>query len=198
MAFPGVALHFMNARRAVFFDRDGTLNEDRGYVTARQNFVVFPGVCEGIARLNALDLLVIVVTNQSAIARGFMTEQELFRLHEYFTETLRGVGAHVDGWYWCPHHPEDGCDCRKPKPGMIWQAVKDFGLDVSRCFFVGDKVSDLEAAKAAGVPGVLVKSSPYAQEALDAYQAGRLAIAHIAETCSEAMGWIEGMVDDSQ
>lgn len=180
----------MNDRSTVFLDRDGTLNEDRGYVTAIEDFVLFPGVCEDIARLNHLDILVIVVTNQSAIGRGLMTERDLSRIHEHFSERLRRVGAHVDAWYVCPHHPDEGCHCRKPKPGMIQQAVKDFGLDVSRGFLVGDKHSDLAAAQSEGVTGVLVKTSPYAQQALAAYQQGTLSIDYVADTFSQAIAWI--------
>lgn len=180
----------MKPRPAVFLDRDGTVNEDRGYVTSVSEFVLFPGVCEGIARLNQLHLPVIIVTNQSAIARGLMTEQDLSRIHHAFAQNLQRVGAHVDAFYFCPHHPEAGCECRKPKPGMIHQAVKDFDLDVSRCFLIGDKPSDLEAAQAGGVKGVLVKTSPYASEALAAKQNDWLAIAYVADSFSQAIDWL--------
>ena len=185
----------MKVQPAVFLDRDGTLNEDRGYVTTLDEFVLLPGVCEGIARLNECGFLVIVVTNQSAIARGFMTEKDLLRIHEHFAEQLHEAGAHVNGWYVCPHHPDDGCACRKPRPGMIHQAVKDFDLDVSRCFFVGDKVSDLQAAQASGVEGILVTTSPYAKQAKLAHQEGVLPIAYIADSFSQAIEW---MIQDSR
>ena len=187
---PGIFPHLMNTRAAVFLDRDGTLNEDRGYVTAVEDFVLLPGVCEGIARLNQEGFLVIVITNQSALARGLMTEEDLSRLHEHFADLLRRAGAHVDAWYFCPHHPEAGCECRKPRPGMIQEAVRDFGLDVSRCFFVGDKESDLEAAQSAEVAGVLVKTSPYAEQALAAHHGGKFPIAHIAESFPQAIRWM--------
>ena len=180
----------MKTQSAVFLDRDGTLNEDRGYVTSVRQFVLFPGVCEAIARLNQLQLPVIVVTNQSAIARGLMTEEDLTEIHQAFTQSLRQAGAHVDRFYFCPHHPQAGCECRKPKPGMIHQAVREFGLDVSRCCLIGDKQSDLEAAQAAGVKGVLVRTSPYAHEAVGAYKADRLPIAFVADSFSSAIDWV--------
>ena len=180
----------MKTQGAVFLDRDGTLNEDRGYVTSVKEFVLLPGVCEGIARLNQLRLSVIVVTNQSAIARGLMTEEDLSKIHQDFAQSLQRAGAHIDGWYFCPHHPQAGCECRKPKPGMIHQAVRDFALDVSRCFLIGDKQSDLEAAQAGGVEGVLVRTSPYADQALAAHQADRLAIAYVADSFSQAIDWV--------
>lgn len=159
-------------------------------MTSVRDFVLLPGVGEGIARLNQLQLPVIVVTNQSAIARGLMTEQDLSMIHQAFARSLQGAGAHVDAFYFCPHHPQAGCDCRKPKPGMIHQAVKDFGLDISRCFLIGDKQSDLEAAQAGGVKGVLVKTSPYANEALAADQDKHLAIAYVAGSFSQAIDWL--------
>ncbi|MGE0473572.1 MAG: D-glycero-alpha-D-manno-heptose-1,7-bisphosphate 7-phosphatase [Nitrospirales bacterium] len=180
----------MKAQTAVFLDRDGTLNEDRGYVTSVKDFVLLPGVCEGIARLNRLRLPVIVVTNQSAIARGLMTEEDLSQIHQGFAHSLQCAGAHVDAFYFCPHHPQAGCECRKPQPGMIYQAVRDFGLNISRCCLIGDKHSDLETAQASGMEGVLVKTSPYASQALAAYRNNLLPIAYVADSFSQAIDWV--------
>lgn len=175
---------------AVFLDRDGTINEDRGYVTSVEEFVLFPEVGESIARLNHLGFPVLVVTNQSAIGRGLMTEQDLTGIHEHLSCCLKRVGAHVDAFYFCPHQPADRCGCRKPQPGMIHRAVLEFSLDAAGCYLIGDKPSDLEAAQASGIRGVLVKTSPYAQQALDAFEAGQLSIAHVAENFPHAVDWI--------
>lgn len=180
----------MNSRNAVFLDRDGTLNEDRGYVVSLDQFVLFPGVCEAVARLNQSGFRVIVLTNQSAIGRGLMTEEDLNRIHIYLNKQLATVGGHVDAFYHCPHHPQDACECRKPKPGLIHKAITDFSLNAASCYFLGDKRSDLEAAQAGGIMGVLVNTSPYAGQALQAISAGELPVSHVADSFSEAVDWI--------
>ena len=176
---------------AVLVDRDGTLNEDSGYVTSPEQLVLFPGVPEAIARLNQLGALVILITNQSAIGRGFMTVETLDEIHEALASLLRPCGARIDGIFFCPHHPQDGCDCRKPNVGLIQQAAEHFSLDLKRCFLVGDKRSDLEAAKKSGVPGVLVMSSSYSEDALKARDNGELFIAHVSDSFVESVTWIE-------
>ena len=176
---------------AVLVDRDGTLNQDLGYVTSPDQLVLFPGVPEAIFRLNQLGALVIMITNQSAIGRGMMTVDTLQRIHEAFADLLHPCGARIDGIFFCPHHPQDGCHCRKPAVGLIQQAEKQFSLDLTRCFFVGDKRSDLEAAQKIGVPGVLVMTSSYSEQALKARDLGQLSIAHVAATFVESVSWIE-------
>ncbi len=176
---------------AVFVDRDGTLNHDYGYITSSSQLVLFHGVPEAIARLNRIGVKVIMVTNQSAIGRGLMTLQDLESIHNRLATMIRPSGAHMDAIFYCPHHPRDGCDCRKPKTGLIDQAVKRFSLEVGQCFFVGDKHSDLAAAQHAGVPGVLVLTSPYGAEALKARDEGELRIEHVADTFVQAVNWIE-------
>jgi heptosyltransferase-2 len=176
---------------AVLVDRDGTLNQDCGYVTSPDELVLFPGVPEAIFRLNQLGALVIMITNQSAIGRGMMTVETLQEIHEAFAGLLHPCGARIDGIFFCPHHPQDGCHCRKPNVGLIQQAVEHFSLELSRCFFVGDKRSDLEAAQKIGVPGVLVMTSSYSEHALKIHDLGQLSIAHVANTFVESVSWIE-------
>ena len=176
---------------AVFVDRDGTLNDDRGYVTSPEQLVVFPGVPDALARVNHLGAKVILVTNQSAIGRGFMTAEDLQRIHQKLEDLLRVHDGHIDAVYYCPHHPNEDCACRKPNIAMIQQAAKEFSLDLSRCYFVGDKSSDLEAAHRAGVPGVLVMSSNYSSAAVKASDLGQFPIAHKAESFVQAVDWIE-------
>jgi len=176
---------------AVFVDRDGTLNEDHGYVTTPEQLVLFPGVPKAIARLNGLGIRVILVTNQSAIGRGFITADGLHLIHRKLAELLQTDGGTIDAVYYCPHIPSEGCACRKPNIEMIQQAAEYFSLDLSQCYFVGDKASDLEAADKAGVSGVLVMTSDYSDAAVRAKERGTLPIAHVAENFVEAVNWIE-------
>ncbi len=183
--------HFMLPSIAVFLDRDGTLNKDDGYITVPEQLELFPGVSKALARLNQLGVSVILVTNQSAIGRGFMTAEDLRRIHQKLENLLKADGGKLDAVYYCPHHPSDGCLCRKPGVAMIQQAIKDFSLDVSQCYFVGDKDSDLEAAYRAGVKGVLVMTSEYSEAAIRASKRGQFPIAHETPSLVEAVDWIE-------
>lgn len=176
---------------AVFVDRDGTLNEDHGYVTSPEQLVLFPAVPQALARLNRLGARVILLTNQSAIGRGYMTEADLQRIHQKLEDLLSAQEGKIDAVYFCPHHPEEGCACRKPNIAMIQKAAGDFSLDLSLCYVVGDKCSDLEAAHRAGVQGVLVMSSEYSATAVRAHEVGLLPIAHVAESFVQAVDWIE-------
>lgn len=176
---------------AVFVDRDGTLNHDSGYVTTPEQLILFQGVPEAIARLNQLGALVIMVTNQSAIGRGMMTMEDLEAIHARLTALIRPYGASIDGIFSCPHRPQDGCECRKPNTGLIDQAVDRFALDLSRCYLVGDKRSDLEVAQKVSVPGVLVMTSPYSAEAVIARDEGQVPIEYVANSFPQAVDWIE-------
>ena len=176
---------------AVFVDRDGTLNYDNGYVLSPEQLVLFSGVPEAIARLNRLGTMVILVTNQSAIGRGMMTMEDLENIHARLAALIRPYGASIDAIFSCPHRPQDGCGCRKPNTGLIDQAVDRFSLDLSHCYLIGDKPSDLEVAQKVSVPGVLVMTSSYSPKALQARDEGQVAIEYVAETFSQAVAWIE-------
>jgi D-glycero-D-manno-heptose 1,7-bisphosphate phosphatase len=134
------------------------LNVDKGFVWSPEQFEWIPGAIQAIRRLNEAGFLVIVVTNQSGVARGLYTEEAVQELSRWADRELAAHGAHVDGWYYCPHHTDHGeppyrqdCECRKPKPGMILQAIREHGIDPSRSFLVGDQQRDLDAASMAGV-----------------------------------------------
>jgi len=151
-----VPLHFR--RPAAFLDRDGTLNEDSGYTHKVEEFHWLPAARETIKALNDLGYLVVVITNQAGVARGFYTEKDVQSLHRWMTEDLRVVGAHIDAFYYCPHHPTEGvgeyravCDCRKPRPGLILRAVQDWNIDIHHSLAVGNELSDSEAFRIAGV-----------------------------------------------
>ncbi|MEK6202395.1 MAG: D-glycero-beta-D-manno-heptose 1,7-bisphosphate 7-phosphatase [Desulfobulbaceae bacterium] len=150
-------------RPAVFLDRDGTINEQMGYINHISRFQLLPGVAEAIRRLNAANIPVVVVTNQSGLARGYFPEELLTAVHEKMELLLAEHGAHVDGIYICPHHPEAkkekyrlACNCRKPKTGLLVQAAEELGLDLGCSFVVGDRWSDLKTAAGCGATPVLV------------------------------------------
>jgi D-glycero-D-manno-heptose 1,7-bisphosphate phosphatase len=142
-------------RPAAFLDRDGVLNVDRGYVHQAEDWEWMPGAREAIRALNDAGFFVVVVTNQSGIARGFYGEPELAALHAFVAQDLARSGGRIDAFYHCPHGPDDACDCRKPLPGMLLRAIAEHDLDPRRSLLVGDRESDLQAAAAAGVQGFL-------------------------------------------
>lgn len=152
--------------KAVFLDRDGVINIDTGYVSHSDDFEFIEGVIEACQKIKAKGYQLVVITNQSGIARGYFSEDEFMTLTEWMDWSLADKGVDLDGIYFCPHHPEKGigdykqaCDCRKPRPGMINSAVKHLDIDLSQSFLVGDKVSDLKAGKTAGVAtNILVRT----------------------------------------
>jgi D-glycero-D-manno-heptose 1,7-bisphosphate phosphatase len=148
--------------KAIFLDRDGVINIDQGYVHKKENFRWVEGAIDAIRQFNELGYLVLVVTNQGGIARGFYSEQDVLDLHDWLQNELKQQGAHIDQFYYCPHHvdgvlPEHSyvCDCRKPEPGMILTAAKEWQVDLSQSAMIGDKLTDMAAAEKAGVSGYL-------------------------------------------
>jgi D-glycero-D-manno-heptose 1,7-bisphosphate phosphatase len=141
---------------AAFLDRDGVLNRDSGYVWRREDFIWMPGAQRAVKRLNDVGYLVFVVTNQSGVARGLYKPEDVEALHRWVNGELGKSGAHIDAFYYCPHHPdvEQNCDCRKPAPGMLLRAMREFPVDRGLSFMIGDKQIDMEAADAAGVRGL--------------------------------------------
>ena len=148
------------ANRAVFIDRDGTMARDVHYCGHPGDFELFPDTAKAIKLLNEHGFKVIVITNQSGIARGYFTEETLAEIHEKMKKELGKEGAWVDAIYYCPHHPDDGCDCRKPKPKLALQAANDHHIDLKRSFVVGDLQMDLDLGKAVGCKTILVGDSP--------------------------------------
>lgn len=152
--------------RAVFFDRDGTINRDPGYVHRPEDLVLFPGVPEAIARLNAERVPVIVVTNQGGVGLGLYTEADVLVLHGYLQEEIAAKGAHVDAFYYCPFHPRavvdrylsDNAWCRKPNPGMLDEGIERFSLRDADCWMVGDRESDAIVGASRNMTTVLVRT----------------------------------------
>ena len=152
-------------RPALFIDRDGTISEEVGYVNHPSRFRVFPYSAEAIRKLNDAGWLAIVITNQAGVARGYFSEDVIHKIHDQLTRDLEAGSAKLDAIYYCAHHPSVGeppyrldCDCRKPKPGLIEQAAKDFEIDLSASWMAGDRYSDIELAHNAGLRSVFVLS----------------------------------------
>jgi D-glycero-D-manno-heptose 1,7-bisphosphate phosphatase len=145
-------------RPAVFLDRDGTICEEMGYLNHISRVHVFPFVAEAIARLNRAGLPVVVVTNQSGVARGIFPEALVTQVQARIESELAACGARIDAFYYCPHIKDDACDCRKPLPGMLERAAREHALDLSRSVVVGDRYVDVALAHAVGALGVLVQS----------------------------------------
>lgn len=150
---------------AVFMDRDGTINEEVSFLNRMEQLRLYPQTYEAIRMINASGMKAVVVTNQSGIARGYFTEDFVRSVHERINGMLRAEGAHIDGFYVCPHHPVYGngiykqhCNCRKPKPGMLLQAAEEMNIDLTRSYMIGDMLKDIEAGKKAGACGILVKT----------------------------------------
>jgi len=148
------------AYRAVFLDRDGTMNRDVPYCRRPEDFELFPNTARAIKRLNESGYKVIIITNQSGVARGYFTEETLARIHQKMLDQLAEGDAHIDGIYYCPHHPDDNCDCRKPKPKMVLQAAQEHDIDLHESFMVGDKPLDIQLGQNVGCRTVLVPSDP--------------------------------------
>lgn len=152
-------------KKAIFLDRDGTLNIDHGYVHQIDDFQFIEGSIEALQALKDMGYLLVLVTNQSGIARGYFSEDQFLQLTEWFDWSLADRGVDFDGIYYCPHHPEgqgeyrQDCDCRKPKSGMLLQAIKELKIDPAQSFMVGDKIDDLKAGIGAKVRyNILVKT----------------------------------------
>lgn len=154
------------ARPGLIVDRDGTLIEERGYVTEAADIVVLPGVEDALARARKAGVAVAVVTNQSAIGRGLLSQRQLDQLHQ----ELRALP--LDAIYHCPHLPDDGCECRKPQPGMVRRAITELDLDPGRTLVVGDHLTDCLAARQAGVAAMLVRTGHGERHAHDAEALG--------------------------
>lgn len=152
-------------RRAVFLDRDGTINVEKGYLFRAEEFEFIPGVPQALKRLQDAGFLLVVVTNQSGVARGYYTLEDVDILHRHMCSRLQKYGVTLAGIYVCPHHPTAGnppyrrdCECRKGRPGLLLQAAEELDIDLADSFMVGDKNSDIEAGENAGCHACLVAS----------------------------------------
>ncbi len=183
--------------RAVFLDRDGTVTEEVGYLTDLNKLRLLPGAGAAIKKLNEAGIKVVLVTNQSGVARGHFPESQVHEAHERLGRMLREDGAKLDGVYYCPHHPTAGgskytmvCDCRKPETGLLDRASKDLDIELGRSYMVGDKWSDVEVAHRAGAKAVLVRSGFAHDDPGNVRPALVKAPNFTAHDLSEAVEWI--------
>lgn len=176
-------------RPAVFLDRDGVINQNQpDYILSWSDVVFLPGAFAALRRLAASPFAVVVVTNQSAVGRGLMTLHEMHAINSRVASAVAAEGGRLDRIYACPHRPEDGCDCRKPRPGMLLQAAADLGLDLRASYLVGDAVSDVEAGLAVHCQPILVRSGR-GQAQLPDLKANGYDVPVVADL-AEAVGWI--------
>src|SRR4030043_116157 len=184
-------------RPAVFIDRDGTINEQMGYINHLSRFHLIPGVADAIRLLNKNGFLAIIITNQSGVARGYFTMELLYEVHSLMIETLRRDGANIDAVFFCPHYPggkvpeySHECDCRKPRTGLIDQARDAFNIDMSRSYLVGDHTTDLELAHHCNLEGIMVRTGYGMGEISYILQQISIKPCYIAEDLLDAVKWI--------
>jgi D-glycero-D-manno-heptose 1,7-bisphosphate phosphatase len=185
-----------HGRAAVFFDRDGTLNEEVEFLSRPEQLALIPGAVEAVCAVNRSGMAACVISNQSGIARGLFREADLGPIHDTLARYLGAGGAHLDRIYYCPHHPTAGippynieCDCRKPGTGMLRQAERELGIDLRRSFVVGDRLIDVQAGQAAGGKGILVLTG-WGTHARAELSAGVVTPDFIAASVREAVEFI--------
>jgi len=177
----------------IFLDRDGTINDEVDFLTTPDELHLIDGSDKAISEANRLGAKVFVVTNQSGIARGLLSEERLHRIHARLVGDLKERGARIDAIYYCPHHPEVGnsryrkdCDCRKPKTGMLERAAREHHIDLARSFVIGDRMIDVQTALAAGSTPVLVLTG-YGKDELELCRTHGIPVEHVSVNLEEAM-----------
>ncbi len=184
-------------KAAVFLDRDGTLNEEVGYVNHIDRFRLYPWSAAAVKKLNLAGIPVVLLTNQSGVARGYFPEKLVREIHSHLEEELGRCGAHLDGIYYCPHHPDgrvsayrESCDCRKPRSGMMQRAACDLDLDLTASFVVSDRYQDISMGLRAGARSVLLLTGYGKGECLYHKDTWPRQPDHIAATLQDAVDWI--------
>lgn len=184
-------------RPAAFFDRDGTIIREIGYLSRPEQVELLPGAAQAIARLNSLEIPVVVATNQAGVARGYFSIADVAAVHARLDELLAADGARIERYYFCPHHPQYGeppwrqqCACRKPRPGLLLRAAEELGLDLSRSCMIGDKLLDLAAGAAASCRTLLVRTG-YGREEEAGIQPQSVNLMAVADDLSAAVdAWL--------
>jgi D-glycero-D-manno-heptose 1,7-bisphosphate phosphatase len=178
---------------AIFLDRDGVINENRpDYVKSWAEVQLLPGALDALRALARLDWPIVVISNQSAIGRGLTTKEAVEDIHRRLAEEVAAAGGRIDAFYYCPHRPGEGCDCRKPAPGLLRRAAQELKIDLRRSYMVGDAVEDVQAAVAAGCKPILVRTGR-GQAALRGMPQELLAECHVADDLTSAVNWILGV-----
>ena len=187
---------------ALFLDRDGTINEEREFISSPEQIQLIPRSAEAIRDANSSGLKVFIISNQSGIARGFLTEQQLAHVHRRLVAQLEREEARIDGIYYCPHHPEFGdhpyradCECRKPKPGLLQQAAKEFDVNLSHSYLVGDRLVDIQTGRAAGTTNVLVLTG-YGRREYEASRKNDPGIDYVAQDLFDGWRFIKQQIQD--
>lgn len=172
-------------RKAVFLDRDGTINEERMYAHKISDFALLPGVIEGLKKLKDAGFIFLIISNQAGIGRGIFKEEDLHIFNNHLLLELEKHDIEIENIYYCPHHPDDGCDCRKPEPKFALQAEKEFDLDLKGSYMLGDHKSDMMFARNAGMKAVFLMTGHGEKE----YEEG-MDVDHVAKDFSEATRWV--------
>ena len=177
---------------AVFLDRDGVINRNRtDHVKSWAEFEFLPGVLDALRQLARLEWPVVVISNQAIVGRGLVSRQTIDEISEQMTSVVWSVGGRIDGVFYCPHRPEEHCECRKPRPGLLLSAAQEMGLDLTRSFFVGDAESDVLAAQVVGCRPVLVKTGRgFGQMAV--LRRANVMGYYLADDLADAVNWILG------
>ena len=188
----------------IFLDRDGTVNEETDFLTSPDELRLIDGSADAIRLANDLGLKVFIITNQSAVARGLLTEDRLAEIHSHLIALLKSNHAHIDAIYYCPHHPEFGeppyrtdCVCRKPNTGMLMQAAREFDIDLKRSFVIGDRIIDIQTGNNIGAPSILVLTG-YGKEEAKHLHENSVRIDHVAENLYGAIQYIKHVIHQEQ
>ncbi|MEE8348030.1 MAG: HAD family hydrolase [Acidobacteriota bacterium] len=196
----------METQPAIFLDRDGTLIEDTGHLNEVEKISIYPEAFEAVRKINRSGIRAIVITNQSAIARGLLNEKKLGDLHRFLQDAFQQEQATLDAFYYCPHHPDAGtgsftqkCTCRKPQPGMLLRAARELHLELATSYMIGDKLIDVQAGHRAGSQSILVKTG-YGNRELQLLNEGGASTPpsedpsiipdHVAGNVLDAIDWI--------
>lgn len=187
----------MKKNIAVFLDRDGTINEEVGYLDCLDKLRLIDGAAEAVKTLNDNALKAVVVTNQAGVAKGLFPEEIVNAVHSLMQQILMQEGAYIDAYYYCPHHPTEGkgvylqtCSCRKPRPGMLLKASEELNIELECSYMIGDRIKDIEAATAVGAKGILVKTG-YGLNSIEEKQSmPHIQPSYIADDIMDAVTWI--------
>jgi len=174
--------------KAVFLDRDGTMTKDAHYCRRPEDLRLLPNAGEGVRLLNENGFKIVVITNQSGIARGYFNDQIMDEIHNKMRRDLAQYNASVNAIYYCPHHPDEGCECRKPKPKLAYRAISDLCIDVMQSYFVGDRMMDMQVAENIGCKSVIIANDLGMAE----LEKSDILLDYIAKDLKSAAKWIIG------